>query len=444
MSTADFATAESPLLPVYPFNAPGQAITLYNGPIGGLESKSVPGVVELSCDPRLRLEWYLKPDAPLGSPPLRATVLKLRRPVGEMSMAGVPYGFEDGWSNGAVFGRTDAPLNRIIAHWFNLPRWSGQIDLTAATEDGGQQLWSGGRWVHEADGWKITVDVRPDHRQVWTDLHKSDVFVMTHVMELRRSDGASFTADEAEPVLSALHVGVSFALGRWAAPALPVGQNADGDIVWEQWSGLHCDPARAISPGWWYEQDHGSLSDLLGRVIKAFADPNKRIPLDFQLKFAVAATGDRGYLEQRITTGMAGLEHVMWQTLVIDGPLSSKEFRSPNEWPAERRLRTVLEAAQIPVGVDASLLPVIARFVAEQGSMLDGADVVTQIRNRMLHPKGAQEKIYKLDGLTTEAWLLVRHYLVLLILHSLGYRGSYRNLMKTQGWVGDMAVVPWT
>jgi len=74
---------------------------------------------------------------------------------------------------------------------------------------------------------------------------------------------------------------------------------------------------------------------------------------------------------------------------------------------------------------------------------LDGADVVTQIRNRMLHPKETQEKVYGLDGLTMEVWLLVRHYLVLLILHSLGYRSSYRNLTTIQGWVGDVAIVPW-
>ena len=71
-------------------------------------------------------------------------------------------------------------------------------------------------------------------------------------------------------MLTALHVGVSFALGRWAAPMLPVGEGANGEIVWESWRVPHCDPARQTSPGWWYQREHGSLADFLDRVINVF------------------------------------------------------------------------------------------------------------------------------------------------------------------------------
>lgn len=49
----------------------------------------------------------------------------------------------------------------------------------------------------------------------------------------------------------------------------------------------------------------------------------------------------------------------------------------------------------------------------------------------------------RLDGLVAEVWLLARHYLVLLILHSIGYRGPYRDLRRTTGWAGDLTKVPW-
>ena len=189
-------------------------------------------------------------------------------------------GTDGGWSNGTTIGRADAPVQRIIAHWFNLPNWHGPEPLTSATDDGGRCWWSG-RWVTEIGGWRITVDVRPDHQRVWTDLDKVDVYMMTHVMELRRIDGARFTPDDAEPLLEALHIGVSFALGRWAAPMLPVGEDADGTIVWEDWRPLHCDPAQVTSAGWWYQRDHQALGDLLSRVIPAFADPTRRAVLRF-------------------------------------------------------------------------------------------------------------------------------------------------------------------
>jgi hypothetical protein len=69
---------------------------------------------------------------------------------------------------------------------------------------------------------------------------------------------------------------------------------------------------------------------------------------------------------------------------------------------------------------------------------------VTQIRNRLVHPRGAQERVYRLDGLVAEVWRLTRHYLVLLILHSLRYQGSYRDLRRVRGWVGEVGNVPWT
>jgi hypothetical protein len=88
-----------------------------------------------------------------------------------------------------------------------------------------------------------------------------------------------------------------------------------------------------------------------------------------------------------------------------------------------------------------------AQFAADerqrQGRSLDGADVVTQIRNRLVHPADAQERVYQRSGLLMEVWLLTRHYLVLLILHALGYDGLYRDLRRTSGWAGDRVYVPW-
>jgi len=356
-----------------------------------------------------------------------------------------------GWSNGAVFGRDDALLNRIIVHWFNLPNWHGPIPLADTTADGTQWQWAG-RWMIETDGWKIILDARPDHAQVWRDLHKAHTYVMTHVMELRRQDGADFTAAEAEPVLAALHIGVSFALGRWAAPMLPVGLDAAGNVAWENWAVSHCDPARSPSPGWWYEQDHESLGSLLRRMIIASADPDTLFRLRLQMALAIMATSRQGFVEQRIMSGAAGLEHIMWQTFVLGGRMTKEEFDGHTEYQGQTlaghdRLRMALTQAQIPIHIDPNLLPVTAGYAAQvkqsQRLDLDGADMVTWTRNRIVHPEGTQEQIYQLTGLVAEVELLTRHYLALLILNSLGYQGSYRDLRKRQGWAGDVAKVPW-
>jgi len=372
---------------VYPFNDPGQSIVLHDGPIGGLGSIDVPGVVELSCVPVLNLAWSIRHGAGTWNPGGEVTLL-LGRPGGSVHLSGTWRESGEGWSNGAEIGRADAPLKRIVAHWFNLPDFHTRL----------------GRWQIETEGWKVTLDIRPDHDRVWTDLHKAHVYVMTHVMELRRADEATFTATEAEPVLTALHVGVSFALGRWAAPVLPVGEGANGEVVWESWRVPHCDPARETSPGWWYQRQHASLADFLDRVIKAFADPDRRPALRLQMRMGISAMNDRGLVEQRVMMGAAGLEHIMWQIMVLGGRMPEDQYlgRGQYRWrgaQAHEVLRTVLTDANIPVDIDAQLLPVIARFVGEErrqyGAVLDGPDVVTQIRNRLVHPKAGQERVYR-------------------------------------------------
>jgi hypothetical protein len=261
------SAAVSPLLPAYPFNEPGQPIVLHDGPVGGLAPHDAPGVVELSCVPTPSVVWRIEDRSVVGAAGDPVTLV-LRRPDGDAPVTGVWRSRHDGWSKGAAIGKVDAPLKRIVTHWFNLPNFHGPIALTRSSE---VDDWWLGRWEMELGGWKLTLDVRPDHARVWRDLHEAHIYVMTHVMEIRRADGAAFTAADAESVLSALHVGVSFALGRWAAPMLPVGEDNTGKVVWEDWHPGHCDPARKSSPGWWHEQQRTSLTDFLGGVTAAFA-----------------------------------------------------------------------------------------------------------------------------------------------------------------------------
>lgn len=442
-------STETPLAPIYPYNEPGQPILLFDGLVGGLSATDVPGSVELVCTPRPRIEWTaqlgeLTKAQPTSGPQVE---LLLHRSQGDECLPArvreVNFENSVGWSNGATLGKTDEPLKRVVAHWFNLPNSHGPIGLHSRTDDGVHHSWSG-RWIIETNGWKITFDVRPDHHRVWRDLYRTHVYVMTHVMDLRRVDGKEFTAAAAEYVLTALHVGISFALGYWAAPMLPVGLDAEEKIVWENWRSYHCDPARSIGLGWWYDQDIDSLSSLLRSVIDEFADPERLVQLRLQMMLAIIVISDKGFVEQRITSGAAGLEHIAWQDLVLSGRMTKNDYKKLR---AAGRLRLLLKEADISLDVDPDLFPVATTFMSQerkpQGRSLDGADVVTRTRNRLVHPQGAQENVYQLSGLLGEVWLLIRHYLSLLILHSLGYEGAYRDLIRSEGWVSDVVKVPW-
>jgi hypothetical protein len=42
-----------------------------------------------------------------------------------------------------------------------------------------------------------------------------------------------------------------------------------------------------------------------------------------------------------------------------------------------------------------------------------------------------------------DTWLLVRYYLALLVLHSIGYQGAYVKLVPPTGWASNAVPVPW-
>ncbi|PAK26229.1 hypothetical protein CJD44_11540 [Streptomyces sp. alain-838] len=429
---------------MYPFNAPGEPITLYDGLVAGPAGTEVPGVVQYDCSPKPGILWRLLTEDydPTSTDRTELSLLDLGF---ELPVSGTDA--VSGTSNGTSYGDPDAALDRVVAHWFNLPRWHGTAHLAARAVDGTPLLVPAGRSVYEADGWKITLDVRPDHKAVFSDVRQADVYVMTHVMEICRLNGTTFTAAEVTPVLDALHVGLSFALGRWVAPALPVGQNDQEQTVWGQWGPMLCDPARRTSSGWWYPEDQASLADLLACLLPAFRNPDKGQALRLQMQYAITAIADRGFVEQRIMSGAAGLEHVMWQELVLSGRLTETEFKS-GRWPAHRKLRTVLTDTGVDLEVHEDRLPAAAAFAARQqvdgDRSADSADIVTRVRNRLVHPKETQEPVYSVKGLVTETWLLTRHYLALLVLRSIGYRGSYQDLSRTNRWVGETEPVPWT
>jgi hypothetical protein len=85
------------------------------------------------------------------------------------------------------------------------------------------------------------------------------------------------------------------------------------------------------------------------------------------------------------------------------------------------------------------------RFIGtgQAGLNLDGFGVVVWTRNQLVHPKAGRLRVYQYLELLLEAWLLLRHHLVVLILHSLDYQGLYRDLRTLQGMASTAVLVPW-
>jgi len=213
-----------------------------------------------------------------------------------------------------------------------------------------------GRWAATVGGWRLTLDRRRGYQVVWDALRDTDQFAVTHVMEIRRLDDAVFSVDDVVSVLEALHFGLSFALGRWVAPALPVGFDASGQRVWERWGPPLCDPVRR-GVAWWFHHRNNDLQQFLPGLIVAFCDPDRRDSTRLLMSMAVH-TNAAGFIEPRIMTGFAALEHLSWVSLVLGGHMTKDPARKQT---ASERLRALLALAAIPTTVDPADLPALAR-----------------------------------------------------------------------------------
>ena len=237
----DNSRDETPLEPAYAFNEPGASIVLYEGPLAGLADGERRGRIELNCGPRLGLRWYaaLQPgDHRLE--PGRTSVI-VRRDGQDWAIEAHERSAAEGWINTAVFPRPNTRLQRVLVQWMNLPNIVGPISLHVSS-GGTKRRWAG-RWRADIDGWHLTLDVRPDHVEAMAQASDIHLYVLTHVMEIRRVDHGDFDVDAVERLLDCLRLTFSFAFGRWVAPVVPVGYDPAGNVAWELWTSPICDPA---------------------------------------------------------------------------------------------------------------------------------------------------------------------------------------------------------
>jgi hypothetical protein len=316
-------------------------------------------------------------------------------------------------------------LSRVVTHWVNLPMLFPSTPLAA-----------GERWTVESCGWTFTLDSRPDHSEVVRSANERDEqFVFTHVGELRRADSWEFTAESAANVLFGWQLAMSFALGRWVAPALPVGFDGHGRRVWEQWAPWRCDTMRGYE-SWWDTHTADDLAQFLDLFMTAYLDPDQYPIVRHVAMHVITANHAGTTTEAKVMLVQAGLEYLAWVTLVLAGRLSKTAYR---EMKAAARLRLLLEEAEMDLAVPADLDGL--REVADERG-IDGPDVTAWVRNRLVHPKDPDEP-YRIRSLVSQTAQLLLEYAELLLLHRLGYTGRFMRRYPPHRWAHAGKIVPW-
>jgi hypothetical protein len=417
------------LAPALELGAPGAELALYRGSaaLGGTDLGEVR--VWLAMRRSLRVKWRAA-SPPAGLVELGRSELVIDHP--QLGAVSVPVDVLSSDASGTVpgsgLGGPDG-IEYVRIQWVNLP----SIHRSEAVEDE-RGSWLG-RWRVESCGWHLTIDERRDLAEAKTLADELDEqYLVTHVGDLRRADGAPFDAATATDVLFAWQLAMSFALGRWVAPAVPVGFDACGR-VWEQWAPWRCDVLRG-SPSWWDTHTADDLADFVRAFLRAFLDPGRRDEVRLTAMHAISANHSGTTAEAKVMLAQAGLEYLGWVRLVLSGRTPRDRYKAMS---AAERLRILIADAGIPVDVPDGL-PGLVDLAASKG--LDGPSAAAWVRNRLVHPKDPGEP-YRIEGLVWQAAELLLEYSELLLLQGLGYQGRFLRRYPPYRWAHDSQLVPW-
>jgi len=320
-------------------------------------------------------------------------------------------------------------LHEVVVHWVNVP---SIYPAGALASDWGS--WAG-RWTGSGGGWSLVLDARHDHTAVLAEAEDTPFHVVTHTGVLRRTDGQAFAPKQAEDALFGWQTMLSFALGRWVAPALAVG-SADGARVWELWSPWRCDTFRS-SEAWWDTHQSDDLATFATQFLGAWTDPDRHDSTRHVAHHMIESNEPATTLEARIMLVGAALEYLSWVTHVLSGLRSAGEHGKRS---AAENLRELLSEAGITADGPADL-GVVERLRVEKLRQ-DGPEAVAWVRNRLVHPKDVKEP-YELAHLVLQTWQLLMQYGELLLLRHVGYTGSFCGRFPPGRWAHDSAPVPW-
>lgn len=321
-------------------------------------------------------------------------------------------------------------------HLFNFPDFCGPESYILKAAGGWRVC---GRTSLRAEGWNITIAATDKTDGLCEALKSEGGYVVTHVGEIRREDGSSFSDDQLHDLLRCLHAFLSFVTGRWAGLALPVGFDTSGKKAFEQW-GL----PKTASGAWhasnsWFDKHHG---ELLPQTFPGYCALWKHNLWHETLWKATYwyLIANSSNVDSGLILAQTALELLAWTYCVGDRRMVSPQAFSERGLCAADKLRILTSALGIPLALPVQFkalnLPLSGR-----GKWDDAMDAITGIRNTLVHPY-AKTKPHK--GSYYEAAMLSLWYLDLILLRLCRHEGEYANRLASARHVGAVELVPWT
>lgn len=451
------------LAPIYATNKANQSFTLYEGEMKFL-SYSENGDINIQGNGIVRFDWFpslktkydfncdIYTESANGFLASRPSQHRLELCQRELSVKATTTLIQG--SHGS--GKLDEPvaigasrgIAYLIFHIANFHDYSGEHVHNSSG------YWRG-RLLLEADGWRVTIDsLEPKIREELMKSLKDDGgYAITHIAKLERIDAQELVLEEALDVLNGLSYFLAFVRGMWIGPLFPVGFDSGNSCLWKQWTFYPASSYKEVA-SWFPLQEPEKLTMAFVGFMKRWTDSNWREPLKLAIHWYVESNLQAGAVEGSIIMTQAAFE-LLYEKL-LGGP-------SIKNHQGHEKLEKLFRNAKLPLNLTAQSydlnllgnLLVFVKYLKERNNSSSATNIakaITEIRNRITHPKhknGTLEihpadlrEIHPAD-LRKEAWRVGLWYLELVLLDLFEYQGTYKNRLKFT-WEGDYDRLPKT
>lgn len=342
--------------------------------------------------------------------------------------------------SGVVVTLPSNAISTVTFHLFNFPDFNGPEDYILITGSPPLQAEKAcGRIVVKADGWNITVAATEQTDRLTKALEAHGGYVLTHVGRIAREDGSTFSSQQLDDLLSCLQYFLSFALGRWAGVALPIGFDAAANRVHEEWGMRITADGPWKGSSSWFDPRHGELlSQVFPGFLSLWTKELWRQPLTHALYWYLGACDRRVGIgvDTGLILAQTALEVLAWTYCVLDRKMVSAKAFEPRGLSAAKKLRLLTSSLGIPQEIP----PLLSALHGRPGKQwADGMDAIAGIRNSLVHPGGRSEIP---EGAYYDGWRLSLWYIDLVLLRLCGHGGKYANRLARR-WAGQVESVPW-
>lgn len=293
--------------------------------------------------------------------------------------------------------------------------------------------------VLEYNGYEIVIMATRETEQTMKLLKQRGGRAITHTGRIRKSDGSLLNPDETTELLFILNQFLSFAMGSWTSPILPVAYDASHVRVWESW-GLRKINSWKRHQSWLDDHHAEILTPVFQGFTRLWNDATWSETLKASIYWYVFSNMRVANVDGSIILSQAALERIAWIYLTKHTRKLSKT--KAKDLSTAQKVTEVLNDCRIPINLPSNYTRLAAYAAAS--ACADGPQTIASIRNNLVHPVNrAKGSGVIMDGLFyQEALSLYMWYIELLLLYLMGFSGSYSNRINAK-WVGEVEAVPW-